>query len=174
MENYSLGADFSFLYKDIKPEFIFFSPKGYPYHFTYDYCLIIFGIKLRDIKGSDLHFIDWIRNEIEDQSKLNIEFFISFLSYFLVDNPPNYVLKDGTNPLKKLTLDLLSEIYLIFLDKIISRSYTKDKWLENVFYLNKRSFTNLESYENIPITEFLQMILIYNQDQANRKAEFDS
>ena len=157
----------------LKEDFIYQTPDGIKYFFTPDYCLHIGGIKLRDIRGSDLAYIDWIRKEEDRRHLSSLSFAIDFLSNFLETNPGVYDLRN-TNPLKKMPQKTVKTIFDVYLEKVLRVPMSRDKWLESIYYLNSNSFTNIREYENIPMTEFLQMITIHNEymervDRANKK-----
>ena len=157
----------------IKSDFVHVTEDGLKYFFTPDYCLYIGGIKLRDIRGSDLAYLDWVRTEVSEEYLNSIQFIIEFLSLFLVPNPEVYDLR-VTNPLKKLPPNTVKTVFNVFLEKVVRKPMSRDSWLETVYYINGNNYCNLKSYEMIPMTEFLQMISIHNAymeklERANKK-----
>ena len=157
----------------LKDEFIYTTEDGLKYFFTPDYCLYIGGIKLRDLCGQDLSYLDWVRKEVSNDHLNTMFFVIDFLSRFLVENPEVYNLR-MTNPLKKMPPKTVKTIFDVFLERVVRKPMSRDSWLESVYFLNGNSFSNLPSYETIPMTEFLQMISIHNEhmekiERANKK-----
>lgn len=157
----------------LKPDFTYFTEDGLKYFFTPDYCLYIGGIKLRDITGSDLAYLDWIKKEASDSYLNSINFIVDFLTMFLAPNPEVYNLSI-TNPLKKLPQKTVKTIFDVYLERVVRKPMSRDAWLESVYYINGNNFTGLKDYETIPMTELLQMISIHNEyieklDRANQK-----
>lgn len=135
----------------LKTERVYKSKLGVPYYFTHDYCLVIYGMRLRDIRGKDLNYLDYVFNNLMEDYTRSLEFTLGFLSKFLVEG----------GELKCLTPKQLIDTMEVYLQKVIRNPPSRDLWLQNVYYLNGESYNNLPSYEDVPITEFLEMMRVH-------------
>lgn len=142
--------------KRLKEERIHQSSLGVPYFFTHDYCLYIYGIHFRDLRGKDLTYIDSVFNDYSDEYKGSLEFTLEFLRKFI-----KY--KQDFTLLEQLSPYQLADIIEVYLTKVVRQPPSRDLWLHNMYYLNNLSYCNLESYENIPMTEILHMINVHIQ-----------
>ena len=140
-----------------------------PYIITHDYCIIVYGIKLRDIRGSDLTYLDFIRTEYPEEYLNTLGFALEFLTNFLVWDLDKYA-----NPLTLITPRQLSYILGIYLEKIYKNPMDRDTWINNVYYLNNQSFAGIDKYEDIPMTEFNYMVDVYRENVKRQEEAYKS
>ena len=147
-------------------EKLYKSKDSLEFFYTYDYCLVCQGLKFRDVRGRDLTYIDFVVNEYESDYLSTAEFAIEFLSRFFVNPYPG---KSSTDVISSLPPKLIARLFNLFCDKVFRSPPSRDVWLNNVYYLNGCSFSSLESYEDIPMTEYYQMIEIHKNRVAQEE-----
>ena len=136
-------------YKDTE---LFISEEGVEYHFTHDYCVVIYGLKFRDVQGRDLTYTDYVFNMYSEEYRSSLNFVLEFLTHFCVSN---------SDILLEMAPYHLVNIFQIFMEKVLRGLPSREAWMNNVYYLNGGSFCNLSAYESIPMTEILEMINIH-------------
>lgn len=137
-----------------KKEEIYKNNNGVEYHFTHDYCIVIYGLKFRDVQGRDLTYTDYIFKTYSDEYKNSLQFIVELLTHFHVG--------DSSILLQLPPYNLIS-IFQIFMEKVLRGTPSRDAWMNNVYYLNGESFCNMGAYESIPMTEILQMVSIHSE-----------
>lgn len=143
---------------------------GLEYTYTHDYCIVCCGIKFRDVRGKDLTYLDFVFNEYNKEYLSTPEFTIEFLAKFMVKKDS---LVNKETILGRLPPALLFKLLDLYVKKVLKSPPSRDTWMNNIYYLSKNSFGSMEFYENVPITEYNQMISIHKAriDQEQREYE---
>lgn len=137
----------------LKPSFIFTSPSNISYCFTPAYQLVYLDIVLRDIRGKDLCYLDWLRNEASEKYLESLDFVVQFLMY---------VCEKNVSVLLKLPVALVLELFNIYWERVVRSPPSRDSFIKSVYFLSGGTFQNFSSFEDIPMTEFLEMINVHN------------
>jgi hypothetical protein len=127
---------------------------------NHDYTISVIDSKnrelsFRDLRGSDLEFIDSVLKNEEDESKareLELDHIVSILSALCVKNV-NF---------KSLPRRIILEIFDKVREHILCNYIPKYDWLRQCYSIQNGSFAEVSTMEEVPMSKFIAMIQIHN------------
>lgn len=112
-------------------------------------------LSFRDLKGSDLEFIDSMLKSEGDESKareLDLDHIVSILSTLCVKNVD----------FKSLPRRVILEIFGKVREHILCNYVPKYDWLRQCYSIQNGSFAEVSAMEEVPMSKFIAMIQIHN------------
>jgi hypothetical protein len=112
-------------------------------------------LSFRDLKGSDLEFIDFVLKSEEDGSReneLNLDQIVGILSILCVKNVD----------FKSLPIRTIYEIFSEIKKHILCNYIPKYDWLKQCYSIQNGSFAEVSVMEEVPMSKFIAMIQIHN------------
>ncbi len=112
-------------------------------------------LSFRDLKGSDLEFIDFVLKGEEDGSKeneLTLDQIVDILSILCVKNVD----------FKSLPRRTIYEIFSEIKKHILCNYISKYDWLKQCYSIQNGSFAEVSAMEEVPMSKFIAMIQIHN------------
>ena len=127
---------------------------------NYNYTISVIDSKnselsFRDLKGSDLEFIDFVLKGEEDGSKeneLTLDQIVDILSILCVKNVD----------FKSLPRRTIYEIFSEIKKHILCNYIPKYDWLKQCYSIQNGSFAEVSVMEEVPMSKFIAMIQIHN------------
>lgn len=112
-------------------------------------------LSFRDLRGSDLEFIDSVFKNEEDESKareLELDHIVSILSAFCVKSVD----------FKSLPRRVILEIFDKVREHILCNYIPKYDWLRQCYSIQNGSFAKVSAMEEVPMSKFIAMVQIHN------------
>ena len=112
-------------------------------------------ISFRDLKGSDLEFIDSVLGGEEDKGKakeISLDQIVSILSALCT--------RDAD--FKTLPRRTIIKIFNGVKEHILHNYMPKYDWLRQCYSMQNRSFAEVSSMEEVPMSKFVAMVQIHN------------
>ena len=127
---------------------------------NHDYTISVIDSKnrelsFRDLKGSDLEFIESVLKNEKDESRageLELDHIVSILSALCVKNVD----------FKSLPRRVILEIFDKVREHILCNYIPKYDWLRQCYSVQNGSFAKVSAMEEVPMSKFIAMVQIHN------------
>lgn len=127
---------------------------------NYNYTISVIDSKnselsFRDLRGSDLEFIDFVLKGEEDgsgENELTLDQIVNILSILCVKNVD----------FKSLPRRTIYEIFSEIKKHILCNYIPKYDWLKQCYSIQNGSFAEVSVMEEVPMSKFIAMIQIHN------------
>jgi hypothetical protein len=110
-------------------------------------------IIFRDIKGSDLEYLDFLSKEEDGKIVLSFEQVISILSLLCVKNVD----------FKKLPQRISMQIFQHIKTQLLCNYMSKYDWLRRCYAMQNGSFYGILAMEEVPMNKFVAMSQIHQE-----------
>jgi len=122
-------------------------------------------LTFRDIRGSDLEFLDYQFQYNPDSSDQKVvitrDSSLNVLERLLVF-PQTY-------DLKRLTNRVMDSVFISVREEILVNYMPKIIWLKNCYGIQDGSFANLKAMEEVPMSKFQALVDIHKEALENLK-----
>lgn len=112
-------------------------------------------LSFRDLKGSDLEFIDFVfksKEEGSEENELTLDQIVNILSALCLRNVD----------FKSLPRRTIVEIFNEIKKHILCNYIPKYDWLKQCYSIQNGSFAEVSVMEEVPMSKFIAMIQIHN------------